>query len=384
MSSGVAVLAECYCAEPESVTKVLVFDCPSYDAAGPLVEQAFEVLAPPLEGKRVLIKPNILGPCRPEEHVTTHPALVRAAVEACRRRGAAEIVVGDNPGMTAYGTTEHAARTAGIVDAADGCYRNIAELPRAVRGATPRMDSLPVARAVLDADVIVNLPKMKTHVATGMTGAVKNTFGYVVGAAKTRLHALYPGAEAFARAVLDVFAVRPPELSIMDAVWAMEGQGPSGGRPRFVGRLLASADAVALDAVAARMMGFAPGDVPLLVAAGKRGLGETRLEAIEVAGPADPIDGFRRPVVGRAVGTFLARTMSRLFVTQPRPDKDMCVRCGACAQGCPVDAIRMDPFPEIDADLCISCFCCHEFCRYKAMKLARRVRFWKFLRGAST
>ena len=365
------------------MTKVLVSDCPSYDAVGPLVEQAFEAFAPPLAGRRVLVKPNILGPCSPDEHVTTHPSLVRAAVEACRRRGAAETVVGDNPGMTAYGTTEHAARAAGIVEAADGCYRNIAELPRAVTGATPRMDSLPVARAVLDADVVVNLPKMKTHVATGMTGAVKNTFGYVVGAAKTQLHALYPGPGAFARAVLDVFALRPPEVSIMDAVWAMEGQGPSGGRPRFVGRLLAAADAVALDAVAARMMGFGPGEIPLLVAAGKRGLGETRLEAIDCEGPADPIGGFRRPMVSRSVGTFLARIMSRLFVTQPRPDKAVCVRCGACAEGCPVDAIRMNPFPEIDANACISCFCCHEFCRFKAMRLAARVRFWKRLRGAS-
>lgn len=362
------------------MSKVIVYDCAAYDAVGPLIEAAFAALVPPLDGKRIFLKPNILGPCKPEMHVTTHPSLVRAAVEACRRRGAAEIVVGDNPGMTAYGSTEHAARAAGILDAADGCYRNIAEAPQAVRGATPRMDELPVARDVLEADVVIGLPKMKTHVATAITGAVKNTFGYVVGAAKTQLHALYPGPEAFARAVLDVYAVRPPDLSIMDAVWAMEGQGPSGGRPRFVGRLLASRDAVALDAAAARIMGLRVDEVPYLVAAGKRGLGEARLEAIEVVGSADPVPGFRRPKIGIAVGAFLARWLSRIFVTQPRADRRVCVRCGACAEQCPVDAIHMDPWPEIDADRCISCFCCHEFCRYKAMRLAPRVRLIKFLR----
>jgi uncharacterized protein (DUF362 family)/Pyruvate/2-oxoacid:ferredoxin oxidoreductase delta subunit len=363
------------------MSHVTVTHCPDYAAAEGVVRQALEQFAPPVAGRRVLIKPNILGPCEPDQHVTTHPSLVRAAVAFCRRMEAAEIVVGDNPGMTSYGTTDHAAQVAGIVEAADGCYRNIAEHPQTVHGATPRMDALPVARAVLEADVIINLPKMKTHVATGITGAVKNTFGYVIGAAKTGLHAAYPGAEPFSRAVLDVYAIRPPDVSIMDAVYAMEGQGPSGGRPRFVGRLLASRDAVALDAVAARIMGYKPGDIPYLVGATKRGLGEAQLEAITIDGPADPVEKFRRPRVGVTVGTWAARLVSRLFVTQPRANKRTCVRCGACARQCPVDAIRMDPYPVIDAAKCISCFCCHEFCRYKAMRLAPQSRFFQRLGG---
>ncbi len=363
--------------------RVLAYECDSYDAVAPVVERAFEELAPPLEGKRVLLKPNVLGPCPPEQHVTTHPGVVSAAVAACRRRGAAEIIVGDNPGMTGYGSTDHAARVAGIVEAADGCYRNLAESPRPVHGATPRFDRLPVSRAVLDADVVVNLPKMKTHVATALTGAVKNTFGYVVGAAKTGLHARYAGPKRFARAVLDVFAIRPPDVSIMDAVYAMEGQGPSGGRPRFVGRVLASRDAAALDAVVARMMGFRPDRVPVLEAARKRGLGETNLDRIRIEGPAEPIPGFRRPRIGTGVGSYATVVMGWFFVTQPRADRGKCVRCGTCARQCPVDAIRMNPYPAIDAEKCISCFCCHEFCKYKAMNLARRVRLFRRLRGRS-
>ncbi|MBN2583948.1 MAG: DUF362 domain-containing protein, partial [Planctomycetes bacterium] len=347
----------------------------------PLVEQAFAACAPPMDGKRIFLKVNLLGPCRPDEHVTTHPSLVAAAVEACRRRGAAQIVVGDNPGMSSYGSTDHVARVTGTIDAAGEHYRNIAENPHMVEVPTPGVDRVPVSRAVLEADVVVGLAKMKTHVATGITGAVKNTFGYVVGAAKTQLHAACPGKEAFARAVLDVYALRPPDFSIVDGVYAMEGQGPSGGHPRFVGRLIASADNVALDAVMARMMGFRVEEIPYLVAAAKRGLGETGAERIEIEGPAEPIPGFRRPKFGLTVGTWGARLVSRIFVTQPRPDTEVCVKCGACARQCPVDAIRLNPYPLIDAAKCISCFCCHEFCKYKAMKLAPRIRAFKLLRG---
>ena len=363
------------------MSKVLIYECLDYQAVAPLVERAFQELAPPLAGRRVFLKPNILSPSRPEEHVTTHPTLVAAAVEACRRRQAAEIVVGDNPGMTCYGSTEHVARAAGIIDAADGCFRNIAETPQAVRGATPQMAELPVSRAVLEADVVISLPKMKTHVATGLTGAVKNTFGYVVGAAKTQLHACNPAMRDFAQALVDVFAIRPPDLSIMDAVYAMEGQGPSGGRPRFVGRLLASRDAVALDACAGRMMGFKPGAIAHLLVAEERGLGTADLSRIEIVGRAEPIPGFRRPPLGLTFGNGLASLLSHIYLIRPKANRRLCVRCGACGKQCPVGAIRMDPYPEIDVSRCIACFCCHEFCRHKAMNLARRVRWLQSLRG---
>ncbi|NLX57845.1 MAG: DUF362 domain-containing protein [Phycisphaerae bacterium] len=363
------------------MSHVTVYPCASYEGVPAEVERAFAAYAPPMDGKRVVLKVNLLGPCRPEEHVTTHPSLVSAAVAACRRRGAAEIVVGDNPGMSSYGSTDHVARMTGTIEAAAGCYRNIAEAPRMVEVPTPGVGRVPVSRAVLEADVVIGLAKMKTHVATGITGAVKNTFGYVVGAAKTQLHAACPGKEAFARAVLDVYALRPPDFSIVDAVYAMEGQGPSGGQPRFVGRLLASADNVALDAVMARMMGFRPEQIPYLVAAAERGLGEIGDDRIHVEGPTDPIPGFRRPKYGQSMGTWGARLVSRIYVTQPQADTDICIKCGACARQCPVEAIRMDPYPVIDAARCISCFCCHEFCKPKAMRLAPRIRIMKFLRG---
>ena len=364
------------------MSRVTVYPCSRYEDAATHVIAALEALCPCPTGKRVLIKPNILGPCPPEMCVTTHPTLVRAAVDYCRAHGAAEIIVGDNPGMTGYGSSDQTARISGIMDAADGCYRNLAHEPQTVPDPTGKGAPLPISRDVLEADIVINLPKMKTHVATGMTGAVKNTFGYIVGAAKTRLHAENPSPHDFARAVAAVFALRVPHVSIADAVMAMEGQGPSGGKPRHVGLIIASTDALALDAVICHLMGIDPQRVLYLRAAADMGLGQLDLRQIEVVGDAaDPIADFRPPAIGRGLGTFIARWLSWLFVTQPRANRAKCVRCGTCAKQCPVDAIAMTPCPAIDAAKCISCYCCHEFCKFHAMDLAPRSRLLKRLRG---
>lgn len=364
------------------MSRVELYKCHDYADAPAHVTAALENFCPPLDGKRVLIKPNILGPCPPEMCVTTHPSLVRAAVDYCRSHGAAEVIVGDNPGMTGYGDSDHVAGVSGIMDAADGCYRNLAQKRQMVANPTGRGAALPVSSEVLRADVLINLAKMKTHVATGMTGAVKNTFGYIVGAAKTRLHAENPSPVDFAAALAGVFALRPPDVSIVDAVMAMEGQGPSGGKPRYVGLIIASTDALAADAVICRLMGIDARQVLYLKTAADMNLGQIDLEKIEIAGGgnADSIEGFRPPSIGRGLGTFIARWLSWLFVTQPRANRSKCVRCGTCARQCPVEAIVMKPYPKIDATKCISCYCCHEFCKFHAMDLAPRSRILKRLR----
>jgi len=346
-----------------------------YDGAAEAVERAVTEHAPPLAGKTVLIKPNILGAMPPEKHVTTHPAIVRSAIEAVERRGPARVMVGDNSGMRAYGSNEHAATVAGIRQVAGDRYVNLGASPVRTAVHSEFADRLAFSREVLECDVLVSLPKMKTHVATGITGAVKNTYGHLVGGEKTRLHRDAQGPLAFARAVVDVYQVRPPDLVVMDAVVAMEGQGPSGGRPRRLGRVLASTDAVALDTVMAAMMGLEPHTVPMLREAEDRGLGTTDLDAIELDGPFEVVRDFKAPGVGQGFGTWISRLATYLFVTQPRVRYAKCVKCGSCAQACPVGAItETRDGPVIDYAACISCFCCHEMCRYGAMDLSRRMR----------
>ncbi|HUU92232.1 MAG TPA: DUF362 domain-containing protein [Phycisphaerae bacterium] len=347
-----------------------------YDGAAEAVERAVADHAPPVEGRSCLVKPNILGAMPPERHVNTHPAVVAAAVAALDRRGPGHLIVGDNSGMRAYGSNEHAARVAGIFDAAAGRYVNLGASPVETALESDFADHLAFSREVLECDVLVSLPKMKTHVATGITGAVKNTFGHLVGGEKTRLHRQAVGAENFARAVVDVYQVRPPDLAILDAVVAMEGQGPSGGKPRQVGRILAATNAVALDTVMVAMMGIEPRSVPMLRIAEERGLGPADLARIQIDGPFEVVPKFKTCSVGMGFGTWISRLAAHLFVTRPVVRVKKCVKCGSCAQACPVEAITMtDAGPSIDYAACISCFCCHEMCRYEAMDLSRRMRF---------
>ena len=358
-----------------SAARVGIYET-DYEHMDEAVERAFADHAPPVDGRSVLVKPNILGAMAPERHVTTHPSLVRAALAALDRRGAARVVVGDNPGMRVYGSNEQTARAAGILDAAAGRFVNLGASPVRVPVESAFAQDLAFSREVLEADVLVSLPKMKTHVATGITGGIKNTYGHLVGGEKTRLHRQAVGPEHFARAIVDVYAVRPPDLVILDAVVAMEGQGPSGGRPRPVGRILASTNAVALDTVMAAMMGLDPRRVPMLRIAEERGLGPADLGEIAIEGPFAVIPHFRAPGLGMGFGTWASRLATYVFVTQPVVRRANCVKCGSCAKACPVEAIAMtDSGPVIDYAKCISCFCCHEMCRYEAMDLSRRMRW---------
>jgi uncharacterized protein (DUF362 family)/ferredoxin len=360
------------------MTRVSIYEA-DYDRMEAAVEQALDAYAPPLEGRSVLVKPNILGAMAPEKHVNTHPALVRAVVAALVRRRAGRIMVGDNSGMRAYGSLEHAARTAGILDVAGKHYVNFGESPVLVKLDSPFAKELTFSREVLEAEVLISLPKMKTHVATGITGAIKNTFGHLVGGEKTRLHREAVGAENFARAVVDVFQVRRPDLTIMDAVWTMEGQGPSGGRPRHVGRILASDNAVALDTVMAAMMGLSPRRVPTLRIAEERGLGPADLAAVQIDGPFQVVPKFKVPGISMGLGALAARIAAHVLVTRPAVKHQKCVKCGSCAKACPVQAIQMtEAGPAIDPVKCILCFCCHEMCRYEAMDLARRMRILQY------
>jgi len=351
-----------------------------YDHVGDAVERAFADHAPPVEGRTCLVKPNILGAMPPERHVNTHPSVVAAAMAALDRRGAARVSVGDNSGMRAYGSNEQTARVAGILDVAGERYVNLGASPVKTAVNSDFTEHLAFSREVLECDVLISLPKMKTHVATGITGGIKNTFGHLVGGEKTRLHREAVGTENFARAVVDVYQVRPPDLVVLDAVVAMEGQGPSGGRPRRVGRILASTNAVALDTVMAAMMGIEPRAVPMLRIAEERGLGPADLDGIDIDGPFEIVPKFKTCRVGMGFGTWISRVATYVFVTQPTVRRKKCVKCGSCAQACPVEAITMtDTGPSINYATCISCFCCHEMCRYEAMDLSRRMRFFQGL-----
>ncbi|MDK2930883.1 MAG: hypothetical protein PWR07_1014 [Bacillota bacterium] len=363
-------------------TKVALIACRSYsqEEVAHAVDTAVGLLGGveaflPREGF-VLVKPNMLSPYPLDRAVTTHPAVVGAVLNLLRRAGA-EVVVGDSPG---HGSVFGVAAKCGIAAACDEAGVRLVSFEdgSARKQSSGRVcKEFVLARPVVDASGIINVAKMKTHGFMTFTGAVKNLFGCIAGAEKLRMHLRYNDPHAFSLMLLDLLSLVKPRLSLLDAVVAMDGDGPSHGRTRHVGAILASEDPIALDTVALRLAGADPMRVPYLRAARDLGVGSTRPEEIDVVGarPEDfPVTDFALPPATRATsGIFtFVRAIRKHVTASPQVDAAKCVGCGVCAQSCPPGAIVVaSERAEIDHRCCIRCFCCHEMCPEGAVSLRR-------------
>jgi uncharacterized protein (DUF362 family)/Pyruvate/2-oxoacid:ferredoxin oxidoreductase delta subunit len=340
-------------------------------------------------GQQVLLKPNLLAGYAPERAVTTHPAVVRAAIRLVQEAGGTA-VVGDSPGV---GSLASVAMTCGITRVLEETGAALGEFGTAVAFEAPDNQvakRLTLARAVADADVLITLPKLKTHGQMTLTGALKNQYGLILGKQKAQWHFRLQRPEWLAALILDIHRVARPALAIMDAVVGMEGQGPSGGRPRYLGALLASRDLAAVDTLACHLIGLDPGAVPVLVAARRDGLGATRFADLDVVG--DEWQGLRQPAFAKVsqvedllrlvpLPAGLLRWIREQWTFRPRIVEGRCTQCGVCAAGCPVTPAAIRPAApagqQIEEAACIRCYCCHEVCPHQAIELGRsRVLRW--------
>jgi NAD-dependent dihydropyrimidine dehydrogenase PreA subunit len=214
---------------------------------------------------------------------------------------------------------------------------------------------------------VINLPKLKTHMLTLYTGAVKNLFGAIPGTRKREVHCRAPGVQDFSQALVDVLAFTRPGLTLMDGVLGQEGNGPgTGGTPRPYGILAASTDPVALDAVIAGALGYRPGEVLHLAYAQDRGLGVADLGQVRLEGDRQALD-FGPVSLPRAhwyfrVPAWISAPVHRAIRLRPRLDPSACAGCGRCAEVCPRDAIAPGQPARFDLDRCVGCFCCAEVC----------------------
>ena len=322
-----------------------------------------------------LLKPNLLSPTASSKAVTTHPSVVEAVARTLMRAGI-RVAVGDSPGR---GDTLQAAAASGIADACKRAGAELREFAEEVQVKHPEgqiCKEFVLAREVAQRPVLVNVAKMKTHGFMVYTGAVKNLFGCVPGTRKAALHLRYPGEEEFGTMLLDLLTLIRPAVSILDAVVAMDGNGPSQGRPRPFGALLASTDAVALDVVALELAGVDPMKVPYLRRAREAGIGETHLENIEIVG--EPVESLRvedfalPDSVGPRSVLRLGERARRFVTASPWVSAPECAGCGQCARSCPAQAIEVrGGRVVIDYSACIRCYCCHEMCPVGAVKLRR-------------
>ena len=374
-------------------SRVSLIDCADYDLDR--VREALRECLAPLggmeafvrPGQRALLQVNLISPRPPEDAVCTHPSVVRAVCQLVREAGGTPAVGGSGGAAgLAYHRTRKILEVSGIAAAAAAEGAEVVNYDEVEGQAVANDDSpehsMSLARPVKETDVLITLPKMKTHNLTLFTGAVKNHVGTLPGRRKLALHKHFADPRTFGAAVLDLYASAPPRLAIMDAVEGMEGDGPTAGRVRQVGLLAASADGVALDAVMCAVAGLDLEQVPTLTAARERGYGAAALDDVEVVGvPLATARGRLAPFA--YPGSYRVSAQSWLpswgwrFVTKvmsmsptPHVMTDKCTGCQVCIKGCPAQTISLvNRKAHIDLSNCISCFCCHELCPSQAVEV---------------
>ncbi len=396
-------------------SKVSLIGCPDYDLGRveAAIRRGLDLLggmsAFVKPGQRVLLKPNLVRAVPPERAVSTHPTIVAAVARLVVEAGASPIIVESPGGPYTPGLLRASYRKTGMTWAAEMGGATLNYDVSTVQVSHPEgtlLHRLDLVRPAVEADAVINLAKLKTHNLTTLTLAVKNLFGLVPGTLKMGYHAKLQQADRFAQGLIDILTYVKPALNLVDAVVAMEGDGPSGGDPRQVGAIVVGTDALAVDIVCAALVGFDPLSVLTTQAAAELGLTSGRLEDISLLGDelktlrvadfsrgtAFPFDPgilprwLRGPALenqaaqgsgdGRArrkgwLPALATGWVWRQLVVVPHAG-ERCTGCGYCVKRCPVDAIQVvDGMARMDARKCIRCYCCHELCPEQAVRLRR-------------
>lgn len=334
-----------------------------------------------IPGMRIAIKANLVTFMKPDTAAVTHPALVTELCRMLTERGAA-VTVGDSPGgtwnaavvnMVYSATGMRAVESAGAALNHDFSQRDV-DFPA---GKVCRR--FPYTSWLDEADAVIDFCKLKTHGLAAMSCAVKNLFGVIPGTRKPEFHYLYPQVDNFADMLIDLNEFVQPRLVIVDAVTAMEGNGPTQGTPRHMGALVASQSPYKADLLCAHLIGLDAAGCPTVAAAAKRGLCPEKLADLTVYGDPEPfVQADFDKVPPRGGVEFFGQNklvlgfLNRVFGAYPKVDADRCVGCGKCAETCPRHTIRLkNRVAVIHRGDCIRCFCCQEFCPKGAITVQR-------------
>ena len=414
-------------------SKVIVLPCEAYDE-----EKIYTLMKEGMaqlggldnlidKEEKILLKPNLLKKAEVEKAVITHPVVVGAFARILREEGYKNIVLADSCG---HGTTKQVIQGTGMDTYLEKYQIPAIDYTKGVRVENPegvQAKEFILPKELLEAECVISLSKMKTHALERITGAVKNSYGFVYGKNKAIGHTKYPSADSFARMLIDLNQYVKPRLYIMDGITAMEGNGPGSGDPVAMNLILMSTAPGALDSVLARLVYLKPEMVPTNYHGEKMGLGNCRVENIEVVvveeNPSasvmcdegseitarekqcqnanvsvdkkqigidvvcnvismealiekygNPNFNVDRTKVRNNVWTKLAKALN-IFQKKPYIEPDKCIRCGICVNSCPVPGKAVDfrngknnP-PIYDYKKCIRCFCCQEMCPKKAIKV---------------
>ena len=374
-------------------SKVVLLPCGEYDEEkvytllkqGLYLVGGVEALIP--KDAKILLKPNLLKRAEVEKAVITHPVVVGAFARILRENGYEQIVLADSCG---HGTTQAVIRGTGMdtylekyqIPAIDYSEGIKVDYPQGIQA-----KEFILPKELLEQNCVISLSKMKTHALERITGAVKNSYGFVYGFHKAKGHTQYPSADSFARMLIDLNKCVAPKLYVVDGIVAMEGNGPGSGDPVQMNVMLMSTDPVALDSVFSRLVYLKPEMVPTNYHGEKMGLGTWKEEEITLLTPdgeismseavkryGNPQFNVDRTEVRKNIWTRMAGALN-IFQKKPYIENDKCVHCGICVQSCPVPGKAVDfrqgkdKPPVYDYKKCIRCFCCQEMCPKKAIKV---------------
>ena len=356
-----------------SKSKIAISSCNTYDRLK--VQKSLEEILDLLgglnsfikPGSNVLIKPNMLMAKSPEAHITTHPSIIEAVINAVLDADAIPMV-GDSPGGIVKGNVEKYYRATGILEVCERLDVKLLNFEKeGVYLKKRKNHTYYIAKPVLDCDFLINLPKIKTHGLTIFTSSIKNMYGSIPGLTKTDYHRKSPKPTEFSSRVVDIFALTKPDLNIVDGVMGMEGSGPSNGIPRELGMILFSEDAVALDHYICHLLGKNPKEIPTNRIALNENLGNS-IENTQILGyKPEILNDFKWPRnIYYTLDRFpssLARFLINFWWTRPAITKNKCINCKICQDSCPVSALKDGIIiPEFDYSKCINCLCCMEMC----------------------
>jgi len=374
------------------MVKVVIVRCEDYSDSLRAAGEALHLLSPAgmkdfvRPGETVFLKVNALSAKPPGAAVTTHPEFVRAVARLVKDAGGLPVIGDSSGGLRSTGV---ALEKSGMTDVAGELkvpLVNLDDRPvrREIHGAKV-FKRFHMGAALFEADAIFSLPKLKTHLLTRYTGAVKNLYGTVTGADKRLGHVMAPSPGRFTEGLLDIYSLVRPRLAIMDGIIGMEGLGPSGGRPRKAGVVLASPDSLALDWVACQVIGYRPVECYLFEAAERRRIMPGHIEIVGES-ITDVSVEFKKPFsrwnfLGRLPDGFL-RKLHRMSISVnlPRISMKRCTGCRVCEKNCPTGAITIGGEGErstVDRKKCIRCYCCHELCPYDAVDIRTFGLKWK-------
>ena len=340
----------------DSTIRSILFEMLSSDE-GPVIDA----------GARVLIKPNFLNPAAPEKAITTHPLIVKAAIEYALEKGA-RVQVSDSPAIGNFSTL---LKKGGYTEVLAGLDVTVKPFDATIGvDVGEPFGTIDVARDAIEADVVINLAKLKTHTQMMLTLGVKNLFGCIVGLKKPEWH-MRAGVDRhmFGRLIVSIYEAIQPAYTIVDGILAMQGQGPGkSGTPRPLGLLIGGKNAHAVDHAICLLTGL---DLQRL---------ETHLNAremgvydgtVNINGALNILDDFQFPDLGSLTmgPDFLGRFMRRFVIQRPAVDNDICKLCSECWKYCPVKAITYtDRGISFNTDTCIRCYCCLEVCPHAAIR----------------